>query len=130
MLFRSATTGLCGAAIQEYVEAVCYYDYVKLGKLTSKEKLGVDSENYLLGCCDLVGELMRNAVNSGIKGDYKQSFEIKDFVDSLYNELMKFDFRNSELRRKFDGVKWELKKIDQMVFDIKFRGNSGKENDQ
>ena len=57
--------------------------------------MGADSENYLLGCCDLVGELMRNAVNSGIKGDYRAAFEIKIFVDDLYNELMKFDFRNS-----------------------------------
>ncbi len=111
-------TGLYTAAIQEYVEAVCYYDFVKSGKLTSKESLGVDSEEYLLGCCDLIGELVRNAVNSSIKGDYETAFKIRDFVDEFYSELMKFDFRNSELRRKFDAVKWELKKIDEMVFNL------------
>ena len=64
---------------------------------------------------------MRKAVNSGIKHEYEKVLQIKNFVDDLYDELMKFDFRNSELRKKVDGIKWELKKIDDMMLTIKGR---------
>ena len=114
-------TGMYKMALQEYVEAVCFYDYATSGKIRTGDELKVDWESYLLGVCDLVGELMRNAVNSGIKHDNEKVNQIKTFVDDLYDELMKFDFRNSELRKKVDGIKWELKKIDDMMFTIKNR---------
>ena len=122
----SLYVGSYNCAIQEYVEAVCYYDFATANKLTTPDKLGVGMEDYLLGCCDLIGELVRNAINSSINGDHKQAFKIKEFVDEFYNELMKFDFRNSELRKKFDGVKWELKKIDDAVFKLSLEGKRWK----
>ncbi|MBW3011644.1 hypothetical protein KY311_00510 [Candidatus Woesearchaeota archaeon] len=108
-------------AIQEYVEAAAYYHFEKTKKLPTKKELAVDAEYYLLGLCDLTGELVRNAVNSGINDDTQKVVEIKKFVDELYDELMQFDLRNSELRRKVDGVKWDLKKLDDLVFGLKLR---------
>ena len=35
---------------------------------------------------------------------------------------MQFDFRNSELRRKFDGIKWELKKLEDLSIELKLKG--------
>ncbi|MBW3011154.1 hypothetical protein KY335_04110 [Candidatus Woesearchaeota archaeon] len=105
-------------AVQEYVEALCYFAFVKNKKLPTHKDLGVTSEYYLLGLCDLTGELVRKAINSAIKGDTKPAFEIKDFVEELYNELMLFDFRGGELRKKFDSIKYDLGKLDQLAFDI------------
>lgn len=106
---------------QEYVEAVAYFYFEKEKRLPTRKELNVDSEYYLLGLCDLTGELVRNAVNSGIKEDAKKVIEIKEFVDELYDEMMQFDLRNSELRRKVDAVKWDLKKLDDLVFGLKLR---------
>jgi|SRR3989344_1765119 len=114
-------TSMYKMALQEYVEAVCFYEFVAKGKISNGDELNIDWECYLLGVCDLVGELMRKAVNSGIKHEYEKVLEVKNFVDDLYDELMKFDFRNSELRKKVDGIKWELKKIDDMMFTVKGR---------
>ncbi|MBW2995071.1 hypothetical protein KY312_01860 [Candidatus Woesearchaeota archaeon] len=108
-------------AVQEFVEAVCYYYYVKSKKLPTHKELNVGSEYYLLGVCDLTGELVRNAVNAGIKSETKKVIEIKEFVEELYDELMQFDFRNSELRKKADQVKWDLKKLDDLVFSLKVK---------
>jgi len=108
-------------AVQEYVEAVCYYYYIKSKKIPTKKELGIDAEYYLLGICDFTGELVRNAVNAGIKGDTKKVIEIKELVEELYDELMQFDFRNSELRKKVDQVKWDLKKMDDLVFSLKMK---------
>jgi predicted translin family RNA/ssDNA-binding protein len=108
-------------AVQEYVEAVAYYQYMKNKKLATRKELGVDSEYYLLGICDLTGELVRNAVNAGIKGETDSAVEIKEFVEGLYDELMQFDLRNSELRKKVDQVKWDLKRLDDLVFTLKVK---------
>jgi hypothetical protein len=35
---------------------------------------------------------------------------------------MKFDLRNGELRKKFDEIKWNLKKIEDIAYDIKMKG--------
>ncbi|MBD3259214.1 hypothetical protein GF371_01125 [Candidatus Woesearchaeota archaeon] len=108
-------------AIQEYVEAVCYYSVLKNKKLPTNEELEVDGELYLLGVCDLTGELARNAYNKAIKGESEKVEEIKDFVEDLYNELMQFAFRSGELRKKFDQIKYDLKRIEQLVFDLKIK---------
>ena len=79
-------------------------------------------ENYLLGLCDLVGEVVRRSINLAIKGKFDAAVEAKEFVAELYYQLSKFDFRNSELRRKFDGMKYELKKLEDLVLDLKLKG--------
>ena len=108
-------------AIQEYVEAICYFEYVKNKKIPTHTELGLDTESYLLGICDLSGELVRNAINTVIAGDVKSALQVKDFVDELYWELTQFDFRNSELRRKYDGIKYDLKKLEDMALQLKLR---------
>ncbi len=108
-------------AIQEYVEALCYAEYVKNNSLLSYEKLGVDYEYYLLGVCDLTGELVRKALSAGIEGKYEEVYRIRDFVNELYDELQNFDFRNSEVRKKFDQIRWDLKKVDEMALQLKLK---------
>ena len=107
-------------AIQEFVEAACYHEFVKNKKIPSAKELNVDTEYYLLGLCDLTGELVRKAINSAINNDYDQALFIKKFVNDLYNELMLFEFRN-ELRRKFDSIKYDLKKLDDVALGIKLK---------
>lgn len=118
-LYHSGTTS---AMVQEYVEAVCYYEIVKNKKLPTAANLKLDPEAYLLGLCDLVGELSRRAVNSVIKGNYEEAIFIKEFVESLHAEFMLMDLRNSDLRRKSDGIKYELKKLENLVLELKLKG--------
>ncbi len=110
-------------AMQEFVEAACFLGFASGKSLPTRSELGVSAEQYLLGICDLPGELVRKAINSAIKGNVKESVLIKDFVEDLYGELLQFDFRNSDLRRKFDGVKYDLKKLEDLAFEISLRKN-------
>jgi len=109
-------------AFQEYVEAAAYYNWVKSNKLVTRKELGVSADSYLLGICDLTGELVRKAINSAIKQEYNAAFEIKEFVSELYGVLLKFDFRNGELRKKFDSIKYDLKKLEDLVLELKLKG--------
>ena len=109
-------------ALQEYVEALCYYHFVKNKKIPVRALLKVDNESYLMGLCDLTGELVRKAVNEVIKKNFKKAMEIKSLVDEIYGEFLKFNLRNSELRRKSDQIKWNLKKLEDVVFELKIKG--------
>jgi predicted translin family RNA/ssDNA-binding protein len=109
-------------AIQEYVEAASLLEFMQTGKILAySQELG-DHENYLMGLCDLSGELVRKAINSSIKENYKVALAIRQTVDELYTELSKIDFKNGELRRKYDGIKYDLKKMDDLVFELKMKG--------
>jgi predicted translin family RNA/ssDNA-binding protein len=109
------------AALQEYVEAICYFEFIKGGKVPTHTDLGLDPETYLLGICDLSGELVRNAIHEVIDGDTKSALKVKDVVTELFWELSQFDFRNGELRRKFDGIKYDLKKLEDLALQLKLR---------
>ncbi|HLF54218.1 MAG TPA: hypothetical protein VI612_00670 [Candidatus Nanoarchaeia archaeon] len=116
-----SSTGAYSDALEEYTEASCYVHYLKTNNIPTAKQLGIDVEVYLPALSDLVGELVRKAVNSSIKGDYKASLAIKDFVSELYNELMLFDWRNTPVRRKFDAIKYGLEKLEDLALKIKFK---------
>lgn len=109
-------------SIQEYVEALLYYHFVKDGILVGADKLKVTAEHYLLGLCDLTGELVRKAVFLAGKGKVDKVGIIKDLVDEIYGELLKFDFREPGIRRKFDSIKYDLRKLEDLVLDLKLKG--------
>ena len=120
-LKQDLSVGAYNAAVQEFVEAYLYYYFVKENRLVSDKELKVDEENYLLGMCDLTGELARRAVFSVVNENYNEVEKIKDFVSIIHNEFLNFNLRNSELRKKSDSIKWNLKKIEEVLYDLKIR---------
>ncbi len=124
MVCRDACLGSVGAygeGLEEFAEASTYLGFVKDNRLLTAKELGVDVHTYLPSLCDLVGELVRKAINSCIAGDFKTALKIKDFVADIYAELMMFDFPNSPVRRKFDAVKYGLEKLENLVLDLKLK---------
>ncbi|MBN2422399.1 hypothetical protein JXB41_04165 [Candidatus Woesearchaeota archaeon] len=113
--------GMYNTAIQEFVEAACYYEFIVNKKIPGFNELKVEYESYLLGLCDLTGELERKAVYSTIDGDYKKVAEIRELVNEIYEQFLQFDLRNSELRKKSDSIKWNLKRIDEILYDLKLK---------
>ena len=109
-------------AMQEYVEALCYYEFVRNKKIPTRSDLKVSTEEYLMGLCDLTGELVRKAVADVINKRFKGAVIIKDLVDEIYGEFLKFNLRNSELRKKSDQIKWNLKKLEDVFFDAQIKG--------
>lgn len=116
---RLLSSGSYKVAVQEFVEALCFYELMKNRRIPKNSTLKLDPEFYLMGLIDLTGELVRKAINSAIKGDYRTSVRLKDLVSDLYDELLLFDFAGGELRKKFDSVKYDLKKLDDLVLSLK-----------
>ena len=113
------TEGSARIAVQEYVEAKAFGEVLTKGQIPGYEEGFLDEENYLLGLCDLVGELNRRAVNAAIKGDTSTPLQIRDVVDQLYGFFIQLDLGNGELRKKVDGIKYELKKLENLVLEQK-----------
>jgi translin len=118
---KNLDTNIGKVAIQEYVEAYAYLYFIQNNKLITKKECGCESEEYLLGLCDLTGELMRKAVNETIKQNYELVFKIHELTAEIYAHFLEFDLRNSELRKKSDAIKWNLTKIEDLVLKIKLR---------
>jgi len=83
--------------------------------ISTHEQLKTTLEQYLLGLCDLTGELMRKAVNSAINKDTATLNKIREFVSQIYAGFLEFDLRNGELRKKSDAIKWNLQKIEDLI---------------
>ena len=64
----------------------------------------------------------RLAVNSVILGDYQRPFDISTFVSDLSAGFRLLNLKNDALRKKFDSLKYDLKKIEEVVYDISIRG--------
>ncbi len=111
--------GAYKVAVQEYVESLCYLRFIRQEQLPTHQELTISAEYYLLGLCDLVGELSRAAMNAAINDDHALVERIRQFVYTFNDELMQINFRNGELRKKVDGVRYELQKLDTIVFQLK-----------
>ena len=64
----------------------------------------------------------RLAVNSVTLGDYKRPLEISQFVKDLHAGFQILNLKNDILRRRSDGIKYSVKKIEDIVYDLSLRG--------
>ena len=117
-------TNIHAVAFQEYVEAIAFYEFVKNKKIPTKASLGVSAEDYLSGLCDLTGELGRRAIYDVIHKKFDEAERIKELVHDIYGEFLKLNLRNGELRKKSDSIKWNLKKLEEVMYDISMKGRN------
>ena len=115
--------------------AVGFFYYLKYNKLASpdivsellyineyKDKsLTLDIETYLNGIVLLPKEMSRLSMNYVRYEKYDKVKELSDFVNELYAGFQLLNLRNDGLRRKFDGIKYEINKLDQILYDISVR---------
>ena len=64
----------------------------------------------------------RFAVNSVTSADYGRPFQIAAFVAELDAGFRLLSLKNDSLRKTFDGLKYDLKKIEEVVYDLTIRG--------
>ena len=74
---------------------------------------------------DFVGELNRFAVLAATRRDVAAVEHARETVDQLQSQLMQFDFRNGQLRKKFDGIKYTVKKLEQMIYELSLASTMG-----
>lgn len=138
---RAFTSGM-----QEFVEAVTFYSYLKYGLLCGwadikkkfiyaqpevedrcremKSTLFVVPADYLLGLEDLTGEMMRLCINSLAIGNVDGSFKSCSFVKNLYTRFLSLNNVGSkEFFKKLSITKQSLEKMENFCYMIHTRAS-------
>ncbi|KAJ2254046.1 Translin-1, partial [Coemansia sp. RSA 455] len=79
-------------------------------------------EEYLNAIVSLFNELSRLAVNAVIVNDIQRPQEISTFASDLYAGFQLLNLKNDNLRRRFDSIKYDIKKIEEVQYDLRVRG--------
>uniref|UniRef100_A0A3Q2EIH1 Translin n=1 Tax=Cyprinodon variegatus TaxID=28743 RepID=A0A3Q2EIH1_CYPVA len=82
----------------------------------------LDIEDFLAGVLIMASELSRLAVNSVTAGDYSRPLRISNFINELDSGFRLLNLKNDPLRKRYDGLKYDVKKIEEVVYDLSIRG--------
>ncbi|KAM4078300.1 hypothetical protein ACB094_09G026800 [Castanea mollissima] len=88
----------------------------------NNSEFGLDIEDYLVGICFMSNELPRYVVNQVTAGDYDCPRKVLKFLTDLHAAFRMLNLRNDFLRKKFDGMKYDLKRVEEVHYDVKIRG--------
>eukprot|EP01101_Sappina_pedata_P008295 TRINITY_DN4560_c0_g1_i1.p1 TRINITY_DN4560_c0_g1~~TRINITY_DN4560_c0_g1_i1.p1 ORF type:complete len:223 (-),score=90.23 TRINITY_DN4560_c0_g1_i1:51-719(-) len=83
--------------------------------------LTIELEDYLYGIMLLPQELARLSLNCVIGGEFAMPQKIARFASELAAGFGTFNFKNDLLRRKYDSIKYDVKKIEEVLYDISVR---------
>lgn len=108
------------AALEEYVEAKFFGGFLEGKKIDFIREAQVDADSYLAGLCDFTGELLRKAVLSATDKKFKKVEELAMGIREVIGELLKFNL-TSYLRTKYDQAKHNLRRVEEILYDVKMR---------
>ena len=96
--------GFVENAAQEFVEAQCLFNIMNGDDLPDPDSLQTTYSAYLLGLCDVVGELRRGALDLVMKGETERAYEYLEFMDMIYDAIMQLDYPSGlvPIKRKQD----------------------------
>ncbi|MEF8847993.1 MAG: RNA-binding protein [Candidatus Thermoplasmatota archaeon] len=99
-------------ASQELVEAYCLLNIKKGKELPDPDDIQTSYSSYLLGLCDLVGELRREALDSVRKGNSEKADENLKMMEEIYNLVIRFDYPSGlvPIKKKQDIIRRLIEK--------------------
>jgi len=89
--------------------------------LKDRDAFHITIEEYLQSLITLIEELARLAINSVTLGDYQRPLQISQFVKDLHAGFQILNLKNDSLRRRSDSIKYNVKKIEDIVYDLSLR---------
>jgi len=95
--------------------------------LKDRDSFHVSIEEYLQALISLIEELSRLAINSVTLGDYHRPLQISQFIKDLHAGFQILNLKNDSLRRRSDGIKYNVKKVEDVVYDLSLRNLLPKE---
>ncbi|KAL2008292.1 hypothetical protein VTN00DRAFT_8274 [Thermoascus crustaceus] len=89
--------------------------------LKEQDAFHLTIEEYLLALISMVEELARLAVNSVTLGDYSRPVQIGNFIKDMFAGFQLLNLKNDILRKRSDGIKYSVKKVEDVVYDLSLR---------
>ena len=91
-------------------------------KSPSADAFHITIEDYLLALTGTIEELARLAPNAVTLGDYGRPLQISRFVKDVHAGFQLLNLKNDALRRRSDALKYSVKKVEDVVYDLSLRG--------
>lgn len=114
--------GSLKAAQEEFMEAKFFGLVLDNKKLDLVKGIEIHFESYFGGLCDLTGELVRKSVNLVSAGKMKDVQRFRKITEEVIKELIKFNLVG-QLRTKYDQARNNLRKMEDIAYDIKIKRN-------
>ena len=108
------------AALEEYVEAALYRNFLRDGEVKAIDLPDVDYATMLGGLSDLTGELQRRQVKAAIERDTEEAARLKEAIEQIVGALLDMDLEGY-LRNKFDQAKNSLRRAEDVLYDLSLR---------
>ncbi|MCJ1339256.1 hypothetical protein MMC09_004545 [Bachmanniomyces sp. S44760] len=89
--------------------------------LKDRDAFHISIEEYLHALISLIDELVRLAINSVTLGNYERPMQISRFVKDVHAGFQILNLKNDALRRRSDSIKYSVKKIEDVVYDLSLR---------
>lgn len=128
---RIPRAGNLNQRVEDLCRFMAYHHFLQTGKMIppsaccAGSPLGATDEEYLAGACmALCQDLSRYAMGRATARDVRSVQQARDLVHEILEYLMKFDFRNGFLRRKYDGTKYALKSVETLLYELSVTGAS------
>ena len=126
--------------MEEYVRYRAYQNFLQTGRLIapsafstgSDDFVFVSDEEYLAGACmGLTQDLQRYGLGRATCRDASSVALASQLVTQVNEYLLGFDFRNGPLRRKYDSVKYSVKALETLLYELAITGTpSTREEEQ
>ena len=121
--------GNLGHKLEDAVRLYAYCHFLSTGTLiTLKEcnevmadiskNFQISDDEYLAGVIGVAQDLSKYGIGRATVRDDKSTDIARELVSQLFEVLLKFDFRNGPLRRKFDGTKYALKRLENILYEL------------
>jgi translin len=104
--------GFVENAAQELVEISCLSAIMKGEDLPDPDSMKTTYSAYLLGLCDVVGELRRGALDFMLEGNTAKANEYLQYMDHIYDAIMGFDYPSGliPIKKKQDMIRGLIEK--------------------
>ena len=128
--------GIWQREIQNVITSIQLHDWLSSGHLVTLDEVGarlnvpvnlkspsadafhITIEDYLLALTSTIEELARLAPNAVTLGDYRRPLQISRFVKDVHAGFQLLNLKNDVLRRRTDGLKYSVKKVEDVVYDL------------
>jgi predicted translin family RNA/ssDNA-binding protein len=112
--------GVYRAALEEYAEALLFKQYLKTGNIGAIELRAMDPLVYLAGLSDTTGEIVRYTLRQVTHSKTNTLVHARDTVELIIEFMLDLD-ATGYLRTKFDQAKGNLKRLEDMLYDLSLR---------
>ncbi len=108
------------AALEEYTEARLFSQFVNSETISKINEFDVDSDTFIGGLSDVVGEIYRFAIKSATEKNFKEVERCYKTAEVIVAEMVDMNLTGYN-RQKFDQAKSALQKMEQVRYEVSSR---------